>query len=479
LAIPVAAGNFFETFYDPQGLIPMLNPLPASEWTPQAAAHLLNRAAFGGTPDEIQKLHALGHPRAVESLLGAGEELDLFPPPEMEPMSIGAEKIKNLDLSPAEKNELQKAHRNLIKTNGEKLRYWWLRRMRETPNPTREKAVLFWHSHWATGIRKVKDPFLMHRQNETLRAHALGPFAQFAKQISRDPAMIHYLDLGSSSAAKPNENFAREVMELFLLGEGHYSETDISEAARAFTGYRVDRKTGSFRFQQRQADRGAKTVFGKTGPLTGDDVIDIIVSQPRCSEFIAGKIWNYYAGIGPSSSLRKTLGDQYHRSGMDTGKLLKTIFRSSEFYNSSVVRQQIKSPVQWLVQTCKILRIPVPERRFALPLLTNLGQTLFDPPNVKGWDGGRAWISSSTLLVRYNSAGQMIRSADSEIDRVVPPGRNDEQTADALAWTLFQGPMATPLRERTTALITKNGTTAAARRDLLHLLMSTPEYQLT
>ena len=310
----------------------MLNPLPDSEWTPQAAAHLLNRAAFGGTPEEIQKLHALGHRGAVEALLGAGEELDLFPAPEMEPISVRLHALKKEKLGDAEFKERKKAELDKGREKSVELRQWWLRRMRETTNPAREKATLFWHGHWASGKPKVKDPFHLHRQNETLRANALGPFAPFAKQISRDPVMIEYLDLQSSTAKNPNENFAREVMELFMLGEGHYSEADIAEAARAFTGYRVSRETGRFEFRARQNDSENKTFLGKTGPLTADDVIDLIVEKPRCSEFLAGKIWTFYAGTKPSDALQQALGNEYRRTGMDTGKLLRIIFTSHEFF---------------------------------------------------------------------------------------------------------------------------------------------------
>jgi len=459
----------------------MLNPLPVSEWTPQAAAHLLNRAGFGGTPDEIQKLHALGHRGAVESLLGAGEELDLFPPPELEPVTVRIRAIKKENLSRTAFEERKKMERDRARDKSIELRHWWLVRIRETPNPAREKATLFWHGHWASGKPKVKDPFHLHRQNETLRANALGPFAPFAKQISRDPTMIEFLDLQSSSAKNPNENFAREALELFTLGEGHYSEADIAEAARAFTGYRINRETGGFEFKAKESDSKTKTVLGKTGPLTGDDVIDIIVAQPRCSEFLAGKIWTYYAGSKPSEALQQALSEEYRDTGMDTGKLLRTIFTSRDFFAQNVIRHQIKSPVQWLVQLCKTLEIPMPGPKQSHATLANLGQKLFEPPNVKGWDGGRAWISSSTLLVRYNAAGNLVRGGAGpkpNIDKLVPPGLSPEQTADTLAWRLFQAPMPPALRERTLTFIAEKGSSASARRDLLHLLMSTPEYQL-
>lgn len=371
--------------------------------------------------------------------------------------------------------------RKEAKGNAGALRGWWLDRMRQTPNPAREKATLFWHGHWATGLRKVKDPLLMLRQNETLRAHALGPFAPFAKEMTRDPAMMQYLDLQTSSAKQPNENFAREVMELFTLGEGNYSEEDVAGAARAFTGYRIDKKTGRFLFQKKQADTGSKSFLGKTGPLTGDDVVDAIVADPRCPEFLAAKLWIFYAGPFPSDTLGKTLGELYRGCNMDTGKFLKSIFLSREFFASEVVRHQIKSPVQWLVQVCKILEIPLPANKPVQSLLESLGQNLFEPPNVKGWDGGRAWISSSTLLVRYNAAGNIVRGFGGvapDIDSIVPSGMSTDALIENLAWRLFQSPMPPALDERARVFLAENGRPASARRDLLHLLMSTPEFQL-
>lgn len=466
-----------------RGLVssPVLDPLPSTGWTPAAAAHLLNRAGFGGAPAEILRFHALGHRGAVAALLGADEEGDLFPPPELELMASRMQEVRSIGLDRDQQQARLDELRKEAKGNTISLRGWWLCRMRETPNPAREKATLFWHGHWATGIRKVKDPLLMLRQNETLRAHALGPFAPLAKEMTRDPAMIQYLDLQSSSANRPNENFAREVMELFTLGEGNYSEADVAEAARAFTGYRIDKETGRFVFKQRQTDTGVKSFLGQTGRLTGDDVIDAIVADPRCPEFLAAKLWIFYVGPPPSETLRKSLGAVYRRCDMDTGKFLQSIFMSREFFAPGVVRHQIKSPVQWLVQMCKILEIPLPASKPAQSLLENLGQTLFEPPNVKGWDGGRAWISSSTLLVRYNTAGNIVRGfggAVPDIDKIVPPGIPADELIENMAWRLFQSPMPPVLGERARVFLAENGTSPSARRDLLHLLMSTPEFQL-
>jgi uncharacterized protein (DUF1800 family) len=458
----------------------MLAPLPANEWTLQAAAHLLNRAAFGGSPQEIQKLHAMGHAAAVRSLLHAGEDDDLYPAPEISPMSL--QRPRNDSMTPKESAERKRTILIQARQETQVARFWWIQRMATTLYPAREKCVLFWHGHWATSIQKVKDPFLVLQQNQTLRAHALGAFAPFAKEMSKDPAMIRYLDLNSSNVGYPNENFARELMELFTLGEGHYSEEDIQEAARAFTGYRTNPRTGAFVFSRKNHDTGVKKIFGKTGAFDGDATVDLIVSRPQCAEFLSAKIWNFYVGEKPAASLNEVLASEYRASGLQTGDFLERIFLSREFYSPKYRRRQIKSPVQWIIQTCKVLERPLPDFKVVHNTLEQLGQTLFAPPNVKGWDGGRAWISSSTLLLRYNLSGTLVRGGgDSapDIEKILPPAATPQQACDLLAWRLFQGPMNPELRDKTFHHLEKNGNAPAARRDIVHLLMSTPDFQLT
>ena len=360
--------------------------------------------------------------------------------------------------------------------------------MRYSPFAAREKAVLFWHGHWASSIDKVKWPVQMWQQNETLRAHAFGPIPDFAKEISRDPAMIKYLDLNSSTAAKPNENFARELMELFLLGEGNYSETDIQQSAKAFTGYRINPITGVFHLDAKQNNTGNKSFFGKTGNFSGDDIIDIITSQPRCAEYLTEKIWIFYAGTPPTPTTLNDLSQIYRQSGLNTGRLLKSIFMNRDFYSPTVVRHQIKSPVQWVIQTCKTLDIPLPKAPHTENILRQLGQQLLAPPNVKGWDGGRAWISSSSLLLRYNIAGQLVKARSNKenqpvtppnIDLIIPPNTTPEIALETLGQRLFQSPLPPALKEKALAFLTTNGNSIESRRDLLHLAMSTPEFQLT
>jgi len=453
----------------------MLEPLAKPAWTPAAAAHLLNRAGFGGTPEEIAALHARGPDGAVDSLLHADDDSDLFPPPEASvPERIDKYRTKFAGLTEQERKRVQSEMRREARQLMVGLRSWWLNRMRWSPFVAREKAALFWHGHWATSIEKVKDPFSMWQQNETLRAHALGRFEDMAKDVSRDPAMMRYLDLVQSKSGRPNENFARELMELFTLGEGHYTEEDIQQAARAFTGYRINQFSRRFLMADSQHDAGTKSFFGFEGNFSGDDIIGLITADPQCARFLARKIWTFYASENPPPELVEALAESYRRSGLDTGALLGTIFRSREFHGPDVVRRQIKSPVQWLVQLCRQMEIPLPGQSDGI--LRELGQVPFAPPNVKGWDGGRAWISSATLLLRYNTSGTILAGAEVNFDALIPPGAG---SCDSLAWRLFQGPLSPELSTKFSSYLKDHGTGIAARRDLIHLMMSTPDYQLT
>ena len=244
----------------------MFSPRPEKSWTRYSAAHLLTRAGFGGTPAEIDRLLGLGPEKAVASFLDADEDSDLFPPP---PLTDPAARFAHYQRIKActDEEERKALKKEFDRTDREEilnLRMWWLNRMRYTAAPLVEKATLFWHSHFATSNTKVRDAYSMWQQNETIRRHALGKFPAMLKEISRDPAMIKWLDLNQSRKGHPNENFAREVMELFSLGEGNYSEKDIQEAARAFTGYRTDRN-GMIRLESKDYDSVVQTFVGKTG----------------------------------------------------------------------------------------------------------------------------------------------------------------------------------------------------------------------
>ncbi len=397
-------------------------------WTLQEAAHLLNRAGFGGTPAEIAQFHSLGRHKAVDSLFEASDAPDFLPVPEwaMPEQAIAARR-QQVRL----RAELRRSTREMTQEEADRTRReanrmgqrearqqtgeaqaWWFRRMLLTKTPLREKMTLFWHDHFATSAQKVRQPALLLAQNELFRSHAFGSFKDLTRAIVRDPAMMLYLDIRNSRKGMPNENFAREILELFTLGEGNYTEDDIREAARAFTGYRFNLLEGQVIHQRRQWDSGPKQLFGKTSRFDGDGVVDAIFEQPAAARFLPAKLWEYFVEEVPSAGVVQALATRFIEERFETGPLIREIFLSREFYAPSVMRAQIKSPIQYLVQLLKQLEITNPPPGFLVNAQQQLGQVLFMPPNVAGWDWGKAWINTNTLLTRYNLAGFLTKGGE-------------------------------------------------------------------
>jgi uncharacterized protein (DUF1800 family) len=494
----------------------VLTPLPGSKWNYEKAAHLLNRAAFGGTPAQIESAHGRGLDSILRELLDSPYERDhMVPPPEWaHPRNIRAIRMALQALkedAPERKNQMREM-REMEVAQALDLRRWWLNRMITTQNPLREKMTLFWHGHFATSIEKVKDGYWMWLQNETLRSNAFGNFKSLTKLMSCDPAMMTYLDLQESRKEHPNENWARELMELFTVGIGQYSEEDIRESARAFTGYRLDMTTQQFQFAPGQHDQTQKTFMGRTGGWSGDDVIDILLERPACAEFIARKIWRYFVEDEPSQKTIGAVASQLRAQRYEIRPVLREIFTSTEFFSESAMHSMVKSPTQFLVQTCKLLETDLPPAKVAQNAMGQMGQLLFGPPNVKGWDGGRAWVSSSTLLFRYNFANYLVNgdpprpAADAlkqnvtvpavspptivetrrepiDVGRIVPRELRDkpEELVAHLEKRFFQRELPHKQSEIFTQflLARKPGTSDETIRLLLHLMMSTPEFQLT
>ena len=313
------------------------------------------------------------------------------------------------------------------------------------------------------------------------------------KAMLCDPAMLVWLDGGNSRAHKPNENFAREVMELFTLGEGNYTEEDVAEAARAFTGYRINPANQSFRFALLQHDDGEKVVLGQRGRWTGEEVIDILCTQPACARFMAWKFLRYFVCDEPSPEWQQAVADALVEGKMATEPMLRRLFLSAAFYEER--RRQIKAPVEWLVQCLKVLDVPQPPHNRVQGVLHQLGQVLYRPPNVKGWEGGKNWITTSTLLARYNIAGQFLgiggnlEGGKKKRKRPVPPGilarvpeeaRSSEvELVQYFSKVLFQTPCPdAALAAYCDFLKEKPLHEEAVQRKLLHLMMSTPEFQL-
>lgn len=503
-------------------------PKAKGKWTKAEARHLLNRAGFGGSPAEIGAFHRMGREEAVDFLLEPDEPIDAHPKPawadlktalaDMNDMMMERREMfqKTKDMTPedAEKarREAQRDRQRESRRQGLESQGWWFRRMLATKAPLREKMTLFWHDHFATSIQKVKQPVLLMMQNELFRRHAFGSFRDLTQAIVRDPAMMLYLDTQQSSKAKPNENFAREVMELFTLGEGNYTEEDVREAARAFTGFRLNRLNGSVMQSAANWDAGNKTIFGNSGTYNGKDVVNLIFKKDACAKFMVGKFWEFFAYEGPAEPAIESLAKMFRDGGYEVKPVLREIFLSEEFYGEKAMATQIKCPVQYLVQMLKELEVEDPPVGLAIMGQTQLGQVLFMPPNVAGWDWGKAWINTNTLLTRYNIAGSLIKGGAVQTDRGGPMAkammqrmskrsgagggsaapdfagiateveRNDTGAlVDALIDRFFSVAIPKKARDSFVAYAdTKKGVTFTDQElgELCHLMLSTPYYQL-
>lgn len=386
-------------------LAPWLQAAPMGE---DAARHLLNRTGFGATPQHIRDFAALSREAAVDRLLAGVQSQAQTPPPAWSDEHFSRPRG---ELSEDEKRALQQRDRQM----GIELRSWWLREMLDTPSPLTERMTLFWHNHFVSSLQKVKPATYMYRQNVLLRHHALGNFGRMLHAVARDPAMVIYLDNQSNRKQQPNENFAREVMELFTLGEGHYSERDVKEAARAFTGWMVNRETDRFEFRPQAHDDGEKTVLGQSGPLDGGDVLEILLAQPATAEFVVGKLWRELVSSQPDPREIKRLAELFRRQHYEIKPLLRALLTADAFYAPQQRAALIKSPVDLVVGTLRAFGVQG-DALSPLALTTRrLGQDLFAPPNVKGWPGGESWINSSTLLIRKQWLEQLLRDEPSAL----------------------------------------------------------------
>lgn len=395
-----------------------LSPLPAEQFGPAEAWHLLWRAGFGGTAEQIAALTRLGTEGAVDLLLSGSPMLgepdrpiavrsDIFrPPTRLELAALRRARQTQDEDALARLREQRYERERDDRSQMRQIRRWWLQRMLTTQHPLRERMTLFWHGHFATSYRKVQDSYHMYLQNELFRREALGSFETLLRSIIRDPAMLVYLDNTSSHRGRPNENLARELMELFSLGEGQYTEQDIREGARALTGYTID--DDQFVFRHRMHDSGVKQVLGRRGALDGDDFVSAILDQPACSRFIVGKLYRHFVGdVDPRAvpggpELIEQLARLFVARGYRIEPVLRALLTSAHFYGPAVRLQRIKSPVQLVVGAARSLRLPPRDPDLLLAALELMGQDLFFPPSVRGWTEGRSWITTSTLFVRQN-----------------------------------------------------------------------------
>lgn len=409
-----------------------LTAITKADWNRARAAHLIGRAGFGETPERIAELATRDPVALVRDLVepqnvvnahlapfdesGVFDEgLDPFPPSRPAATELAKEKGEALGVKvkPAGNRRLQPVVNRFFywlrasKLETQRVGYWWANRMLTTNRPLEEKMALFWHGHFATSEDKVRDYRKMLKQLQLFQKQGLGNFRELLIGVAKDPAMLAYLDAGVNVKGAPNENFAREIMELFTMGVGNYQEADIREGARAFTGWNF--KGTEFVVNDEQHDATEKTFLGQRGNFDGVQAIDIILKQPVTAEYVAAKLYKFFVRDDVSPEMRKKLGEVLRSNNYDIAPLLKTILLSRDFYAPASCGTRIKSPVELVVSTYKKLGLgTVPGVPDFHETTSALGQTLFWPPTVAGWAYGRSWITPGLLMERGNFARDVV-----------------------------------------------------------------------
>jgi uncharacterized protein (DUF1800 family) len=416
----------------PAAWVDDLSPIGPQDWSYDRAAHLLERAGFGGTPQEVEKLAAMTPAQAVDylvdykkldnSFLKPFDQSDIWDPTLKDfPVSRVAAtqqaertgKSMGVTVKPQGDRRLQPVvnrffywlRATLLETR--RVGQWWANRMIVTNRPLEEKMVLFWHGHFATGEDKIRDYRKMLTQLDLFYANATGNFRNLLIGVAQDPAMLIFLDAGQNVKGAPNENFGREVMELFTMGVGNYTEKDIREAARAFTGWTNDDL--KFKVDLAKHDDGQKTFLGRTGNFDGVDVLNIILEQKVTADYIGGKLYSFFVREDISPAMRQRVGAILRDGNYEIAPLLKTLFLSKDFYSAPSVGTRIKGPIELLASTYHKLGVQelpgVPDMHV---VSRELGQILLNPPTVAGWAQGRAWITPGLLLSRGNLARDIL-----------------------------------------------------------------------
>ena len=355
------------------------------------ARHLVERTGIGAEWQTIQRFETLTRDQAINYLL-KNRDYRLPRAPGMSSWRHTVSLRNNM--------RRKRTIKRISRDEGKKLQAWWVKHLLATRSPFLERMTLFWHNHFPSSIAKTMQVSMLHQQNLTLRKNALGNFGQMIHDISRDPAMLLYLDGNSNTKTKPNENFARELLELFTVGIGKYSENDMREAARAFTGWGIDDRNGQFIIRPGEHDSGVKTFMGKRGNFKGEDIINILLEHPRTAERIAEKMWYEFVSITrPDMRVIKQWAHAFRSSHYDISTLIHAVFTSKDFWSRHNRGALIKSPIQLTLGTLRTL----PYSSAHIDLAHNLnimGQGVFAHPSVKGWSGGKTWISTQSLLRR-------------------------------------------------------------------------------
>lgn len=437
-------------------------PSAGAPWDRRRAAHLYRRAGLGADAPTLDAALRMTPAEVVDSLFRAGPDADRF-----------------------DRSAAALANATLAFNDPKRLSAAWVYRLAFTPEPLRENMTLFWHGHFATSADKVDDAKLMWRQNELLRRHALGDFKELAQRIAQDPAMLIYLDSAINRKAHPNENFARELMELFCLGEGHYSEGDVLELARCFTGWEI--KNDRFRKNRYQQDTGEKCVLGVRGKWDGEDAVDVVLQQPSVELFLARKWYRYFIADepAPSDEFLQPIAQTFREHDLETAPAIGQLLRSSWFFSEHAIARKIKSPVNLVIGMLRSLSCTTNMDQVATSLI-DIGQGLFYPPNVKGWEGGREWINSSTLLGRSNLFAKILDDKTTRFGGTTLAGylasldKHDAQAAIDFFESLL---LAVPLdgetkRDLLQAAEQIGGDFERSLRAVLHGIVSLPQCQI-
>ncbi|MBX3441539.1 MAG: DUF1800 domain-containing protein [Planctomyces sp.] len=446
-------------------------PTRRSRWDELKAAHLLRRAAFGASGPDVARAVQAGLEETLDQLFAPGSGSAAF--------DADADRLEEGAVASGDARQLEAA---------------WMHRLLNSPFPLRERLTLFWHDHFATSQAKVDNLALMRDQVATLRRDALGNFPEMLHAMTRDPAMLIWLDSNTNRKGAANENYAREVFELFSLGLGNYSEQDIREAARALTGWSV--RDARAHFDPAQHDDSEKTVFEQRGRFTSGDIVRLCLGRPACAMFLVRKLFQELVSDAgqPSEELLAPLAEGFRQRDFDIAWLVRRMLGSWLFYSDAAIQQRVKSPVELIVGTVKALEGRVGPVQAAASS-AELGQRLYFPPSVKGWDGGRLWLNSSTLMRRQNLAFEVTRGIG-ESARCDPARLVREQglrTADDMAGfflRLFHQTADHPQRARIVEQLeveaaagpqhpfAQPARTARLARAAAHLALTLPEYQL-
>lgn len=393
-------------------------------WDARAVEHLYSRAGFGASRREIDRGVKKGVSALVDELLNERYEEDPF---FYERMGIDdAERMR--DLEREERRKLIRERNRADRLQMQAFSAWWIDRMIEGHDPLRERMTLFWHGFFTSSYKEVGRSDEMIAQNDLFREHGLGSYRALVHGIVRDPAMLRYLDNDKNRKQAPNENLARELMELFTLGEGNYTEEDVKEAARALTGHRANRQ-GEFDVRWRAKDRGPKTILGVEGRHDAKTLVEILLDQPACARWVTTKLLTYFEGYPPTEERLASYAQTLRDADYELKPFLRRLFLDPYFYSDEIVGARVLSPIDFLIGTSRRLDIDAPPA-FVGQAASVLGQRLFDPPSVKGWDEGETWITTSTLLQRGNFAGMMLGVVD--LDDLLADAQGDMEPEDSM-----------------------------------------------